>query len=167
MFVTIEPFEADFGISFLFICISLITAPCSISTAATGTEMCAPVSNGYIRTRDLVSKNNWFKNDERIIILPMSIEERLANLIKKGTYVDIRLKKEASDIVETILYKLKVEDVLDETGVSLDSKSGMNSRTAYMKLVLNKDERQKIYTAEMAGKLIYELYCDETQKPIN
>ncbi len=125
------------------------------------------MKNEYLSTSTLIDKNNWFKDDERIIILPMSIEERLANLIKKGAYVDIRLKKEASDIVETILYKVKVEDVLDETGVSLDSKSGMNSRTAYMKLILDKDERQKIYTAKMAGKLIYELYCDDTQKPVN
>jgi len=119
----------------------------------------------YVRTNALIAKDDWFRDDERIIILPMSIEERLANLIQKGSYVDIRLKKEASDIVETILYKVKVEDVLDETGTSLDSKSGMNSRTTYMEIVLDEDERQKIYTATMTGKLIYELYCDETQKP--
>ncbi|MHB8064480.1 MAG: SAF domain-containing protein [Ruminiclostridium sp.] len=123
--------------------------------------------NDYVRTNALVTKNDWFKDDERILILPMNIEERLANLIQKGAYVDIRLKKETSDIVETILYKVKVEDVLDETGASLNSKSGMNSRTTYMELILDKAERQKIYSAKMAGKLIYELYCDETQKPAN
>jgi hypothetical protein len=97
----------------------------------------------------------------------MSIEERLANLIKKGSYIDIRLKKESSAVVETVLYKVKVEDVLDETGTSLDSKSGMNSRTTYMELVLDKVSREKIYTATTQGKLIYELYCDEMQKPVN
>jgi hypothetical protein len=122
--------------------------------------------NDYVRTNNLIDRNDWFKDDERIIILPMSIEERLANLIQKGSYVDIRLKKEAVDIVETVLYKVRVEDILDETGTSLNSKSGMNSRTTYMELVLDKDERQKIYTATMTGKLIYELYCDDTQKPI-
>lgn len=123
--------------------------------------------NDYIRTNDLVSKNNWFRDDERIIILPVSIEERLANLIKKGSYIDIRLKKEFIDAVETILYKVKVEDVLDEMGYSLDSKSTMNTKTAYMELILDEKERQKIYSATMSGKLIYELYCDETQKPAN
>jgi len=123
--------------------------------------------NDYVRTNVLNAKKDWFQDDERIIILPMSIEERLANLIQKGSYVDIRLKKEAIDVVETILYKVRVEDVLDETGTSLNSKSGMNSRTTYMKLILDKDERQKIYTATKTGKLIYELYCDETQKPVN
>lgn len=121
----------------------------------------------YVRTNVLIAKKDWFQDDERIIILPMSIEERLANLIQKGSYVDIRLKKEASDTVETILYKVRVEDILDETGTSLDSKSGMNSRTTYMELVLDNEERQKIYSATMAGKLIYELYCDEMQKPDN
>jgi Flp pilus assembly protein CpaB len=121
--------------------------------------------NDYIRDSDLVSKNNWFKDDERIIILPMSIEERLANLIIKGSYVDIRLKKESSDVVETILYKVKVEDLLDEMGHSLDSKSSMNTKTAYMELILDEKDRQKVYSATMLGKLIYELYCDETQKP--
>jgi len=123
--------------------------------------------NDYVRNTTLIAKENWFDDDERIIILPMSIEERLANLIQKGSYVDIRLKKEVSDIVETILYKVRVEDVLDESGTSLDSKTAMNSRTTYMQLVLDKDERQKIYTATSSGRLIYELYCDETQKPMN
>ena len=123
--------------------------------------------NDYIRDSDLISKNNWFKEDDRIIILPMSIEERLANLIKKGSYVDIRLKKESSAIVETILYKVKVEDVLDEMGNSLDSKASMNTKTAYMELILDEEDRQKIYSATMSGKLIYELYCDETQKSDN
>lgn len=123
--------------------------------------------NDYIRTEDLVSKNNWFRDDERIIILTMSIEERLANLIKKGSYIDIRLKKESSDVIETILYKVKVEDILDEMGYSLDSKSTINTKTAYMELILDENERQKIYSATTVGKLIYELYCDETQKPAN
>jgi len=121
----------------------------------------------YVRTDALIAKKDWYLNDERIIILPMSIEDRLANLIQKGSYIDILLKKEASEIVETILYKVRVEDVLDETGTSLDSKSGTNSKTTYMELVLDKNQRQNIYTATMAGKFIYELYCDETQKPDN
>ena len=120
--------------------------------------------NEYIRTSTLIDKNNWFQDDDRIIILPVSIEERLANLITKGSYIDIRLKKDSGNIVETILSKVKVEDILDETGTSLKSKTGVNSKTAYMKVVLDNDERQKIYTAAATGKMIYELYCDDTQK---
>lgn len=123
--------------------------------------------NDYVAVKDLISRENWFKDDDRIIILPVSIEERLANLIKKGSYIDIGLKKEASNVIELILYKVKVEDILDEKGTPLDSKNGTNSRTAYMKLVLGKDRRQMIYSAKASGKLIYELYCDKTQKPVN
>lgn len=121
--------------------------------------------NEYIRTNTLIEKSDWFQDDDRIIILPVSIEERMANLITKGSYIDIRLKKNSSFTIETILSKVKVEDILDETGTSLKSKTGVNSKTAYMKLVLDNDERQKIYTAAETGKMIYELYCEDTQKP--
>lgn len=120
--------------------------------------------NDYLRGYDLVGKNSWYKQDERIIILPVSIEERLANLIRKGSFIDIRLKKETSPLVETILIRVEVADMLDENGNSVGSITGINSRTAYMKLILGEDQRQKVYTAMTAGKLIYELYCDEIQK---
>lgn len=130
-----------------------------------GTKATSKISRSdYVRSNSIMDKSEWFEDDERIIILPVNIEERLANLIQKGSFIDIRLKNEASDIVETILYKVRVEAVLDESGTAIDSKTGVNSKTAYMELILDKEERQKIYTAKTTGKLIYELYCDETQK---
>ncbi len=119
----------------------------------------------YIRSYELLEKIDWFKDDERIIVLPVSMEDRLANLIRKGSYVDIRLQKETGEATKDILYKIQVKDVLDDTGTTLDSKAAVNSKTAYLKLVLGKEERQKIYSASKNGKLIYELYCDNTQKP--
>jgi Flp pilus assembly protein CpaB len=118
----------------------------------------------YIRSYDLLDKEDWYKDDERIIVLPVSMEERLANLIRKGSYVDIRLQKDIGEIIENVLYKVRVQDVLDETGTPLEAKSGVNSKTAYIKLILNNGQRQKIYSATRTGKLIYELYCDSTQK---
>jgi hypothetical protein len=118
----------------------------------------------YFREYDLLDKNNWYEQDERIIILPASVEERLANLIRKGSYIDIRLKKDTGQGIETILKKVMVTDMLDENGNSIDSITGINSRTAYMELVLGEDERRKVYTAITEGKLIYELYCDESQQ---
>lgn len=118
----------------------------------------------YFRGYDLLDKNNWYEKDERIIILPASVEERLANLIRKGSYIDIRLKKDTSPVIETILKKVMVTDMLDENGNSIDSITGINSRTAYMELVLREGERRKVYAAIAEGKLIYELYCDETQQ---
>lgn len=122
------------------------------------------IRNDYLRNADLVNKNNWYKDDERIIILPVSIEERLANLIQKGSYIDIRLKRAINPVIETVLHKVKVEDMFDENGISLEAETAINSKTAYMKLVLDGAERQKVYTAVTEGKLVYELYCDETQK---
>lgn len=134
----------------------------SETSLAVGKKTSRKISgNDYIRNGDLVKKDSWYEKDDRIIILPVSIEERLANLIRRGSYVDIRLKKELDHKIELILSKVKVEDVLDESGNALDSISGVNSRTAYMKLILNEAERQKIYHASDSGKLIYELYCNE------
>jgi Flp pilus assembly protein CpaB len=122
--------------------------------------------NDYIISDYLVDRADWYKDDERIIVLPVSIEERLANLIVKGSYVDINLQKETGDLVEPVLSKVKVQDLLDDKGTPINSKSGVNSKTAYIKLILDKGERQKIYSAKRTGKLIYELYCDETQKSV-
>lgn len=120
--------------------------------------------NDYIISGDLIDKADLYKDDERIIVLPVSIEERLANLIGRGSYVDINLQREIGDLIEPVLSKIKVQDLLDEKGTPIDSKSGINSKTAYLKLILDKSRRQKIYSAKRAGKLVYELYCDETQK---
>ncbi|HEX2925924.1 MAG TPA: SAF domain-containing protein [Ruminiclostridium sp.] len=118
----------------------------------------------YIRSYDLLDRKAWYKDDERIIVLPVSMEERLANLIKKGSLVDIRLQTNSREVIDNVLYKVRVEDVLDESGTPIGSKSAVNSKTAYLELILDKDERQKIYSAMRSGKLVYELYCDNTQK---
>ncbi len=117
----------------------------------------------FMRNRDLLEKSNWFQEGDRIVVLPVSIEERLANLIHKGSYIDIGLKRETGTLPEPVLTKIKVQDMLDESGTPLSSITGVNSRTAYMELVLDKSEREKIYTAISAGKLVYELYCDSAQ----
>lgn len=117
----------------------------------------------YFRKSDLIHREDWFSSDARIITLPANIEERLANLIKRGSYIDILINRESRQMPETVLRKIRVEDVLDENGNSIDTKSGINSRTAYLMLVLGETERQKIYSSLAEGRLIYELYCDESQ----
>ncbi len=121
------------------------------------------LKNDYLRNYDLVNKENWYASDDRIIIVPVNIEERLANLIKKNSYIDILLKSDATALIETILKKVKVEEMLDENGNPIDAIQGINSKTAYMKLVLGREDRQKIYTCNTKGQFIYELYCDENQ----
>lgn len=140
------------------------TMPTDLSLVVGRKATCKIIKGDYIRSSDLLQKEAWFREDERIIILPVNMEERLANLIVKGSYIDIRLKREMSPMVETVLSKVKVADMLDENGTPIGSKAGINSRTAYMKLILNNNDRQKVYTAKTEGKLIFELYCNELQK---
>lgn len=118
----------------------------------------------YIRDYTLLPKEKWFKEDDRIIVLPMEVEERLANLIKKDTYIDIKLvHKDLKLVPQLVLTKVKVQDVLDESGVSL-GESGANKK-AYACLILDEIQRNRLYTARELGSLIFELYCDAAQEP--
>lgn len=128
-----------------------------------GTKAAAQIGQeDYIRTYVLLSKDKWYKEDERIIVLPMEVEERLANLIRKGSYIDIKLApKEVKAVPKLVLSRVRVEDVLDENGVSLGSNGA--AKKAYARVVLDNRQRDRIYVAREMGKLIFELYCDTTQ----
>ena len=117
----------------------------------------------YIRIYSLVNKENWFKEDDRITVLPMEVEERMANLIIKNSYIDIKMvPKTVKSLPISVLSKVRVDDVIDENGVSLGG-TGVNKK-AYVKVVLSKEQRDRLFTAREMGRLIYELYCDEGQK---
>lgn len=133
-------------------------------TLAAGNKALADIRKGdYVSRSILLGKKDWYKKDDRIIILPLNMEERLANLVKKGEYVDIRVRDDVTYEVRTVLSRIRVEDMLDDSGNSLNSDNAANSKTAYMKLVLQEHERQALYTSMKTGKIIYELYCDATQ----
>jgi Flagellar basal body P-ring biosynthesis protein len=118
----------------------------------------------YIVNYNLLPKDKWHTDDEKIIILPMDIEARLANLIRKGSLIDIKVApNQALAIPETVLSKVTIEDILDENGLSLGNSLG--SKKAYAVVILNNEQRNKVYIASQIGKLIFELYCDNSQKP--
>ena len=118
----------------------------------------------YIRDYYLIEPGNIYKDDERVFILGMDMEERLANQVKKSSYIDIRvLLKNVKSPPKTVLSKIKVDDMVDENGISLTETTG--GKKAYAKLILNENQRNRIYIARELGKLTYELYCDTTQKP--
>lgn len=123
------------------------------------------LAGDYIRKYDLLPSQKWYRNDDRIIVIQVDVETRLANLIKKGSYVDIStaLNKDLTGERQLVLAKVKVEDVLDENGVSVSSDIG--SKKAFLKFILNQSEREKLNKAKAVGKLDFELYCDKTQKP--
>jgi len=62
-----------------------------------------------------------------------------------------------------VLSKVFVEDILDENGLSLGENIG--SKKAYAQVVLDNVQRDRVYVASQYGRLLYELYCDSTQKP--
>lgn len=130
-----------------------------------GMKALTPILKGdYIPEYNLLPSNKWYKDEDRIIILPMDVEGRLANLIKKGSLIDIRVEfKDSKAPPETVLSRVFVEDILDENGLSLGENIG--SKKAYAKIVLDKAQRDRVYVASQYGMLIYELYCDNTQKP--
>ena len=130
----------------------------------TGKKALSKIGSGdYIRDYDLLSKEKWYSDGDRIIVLPVDTDARLANLIKKGSLIDIKGSlNNIKSIPKTVLSKVMVEDVLDENGVSLGNSGGGSK--AYIKLVLDKNQRDRIYAATQLGKLVFELYCDSTQK---
>lgn len=130
-----------------------------------GMRALSPIMKGdYIPEYDLLPPNKWYKDDDRTIILPMDVEGRLANLIKKGSLLDIKVElKDSKASPQTVLSRVFVEDILDENGLSLGENIG--SKKAYAEVVLDKQQRDRVYVASQYGTLIYELYCDNTQKP--
>lgn len=63
------------------------------SEQAVGMKALSPILKGdYIPAYDLLSPDKWYKEDDRTIILPMDVEGRLANLIKKGSLIDIKVE---------------------------------------------------------------------------
>jgi len=129
-----------------------------------GMKTLDPVMKGdYISGYDLLPPDKWYRDDSRTIILPMDVEGRLANLIKKGSLIDIKVHLKDSMVPpKTVLSRVFVEDILDENGLSLGENIG--SKKAYAKVVLDKAQRDRVYVASQYGTLIYELYCDNTQK---
>lgn len=132
---------------------------------AVGMKALFPILKGdYIPEYDLLPPNKWYKDDDRTIILPMDVVGRLANLIKKGSIIDIKVEfKDSKAPPQTVLSKVFVQDILDENGLSLGENIG--SKTAYAEVVLNKEQRDRVYVAQQYGTLIYELYCNTIQKP--
>lgn len=120
-------------------------------------------SGDYIRKYSLVKKEDWFKDDDRITVLPMEVEERMANLIRKNSYIDIKMiPKAGKKLPVSVLTKILVYDVIDENGVSL-GETGVNKK-AYVKVILSGKQRDRLYAAKETGRLIYELYCNDDQK---
>jgi len=129
-----------------------------------GTKAGATTEEGdFIRTYTLQEKEKWFDEDQRITVLPMEVEERMANLITRNSFIDIKtVPKEGRSLPKIVLSKIRIDDVIDENGVSLGT-TGVNKK-AYAKLFLSREQRDRLFAAKETGRLIYELYCDDGQR---
>lgn len=117
----------------------------------------------YIRKHELIEIK--YTDEQRITVIEADINARLANLIKRGSKIDIRVYIEDKGF-PLVLSGIEVEDILDETG-SADPEM-LGSKKAYIKLILNREQMDilyalKKYADETGEKLIIELYADETQ----
>ena len=133
------------------------------SAQVVGMKVLSPILKGdYILWYNLLPPDKWYKDDDRTIILPVDVEGRLANLIKKGSAIDIKvLPADQKSLPKLVLSRIMVSDVLDENGLSTGDAIG--SRKGYIVVVLDNEQRNRIYAATLYGKLMYELYCDLTQ----
>jgi hypothetical protein len=122
-----------------------------------------PVKSGdYIFSYNLISPGKWQSEDARTIVLPMTIDERLANLIKKGSIINIKVLPEGrKTIPKLVLSRITVSDMLDENGLPIGDAIG--NKKAYAVVTLNDMQRNRLYAAMQDGKLMYELFCDLTQ----
>lgn len=133
------------------------------SEQVVGMKALSPILKGdFIPQYNLLPPDKWHKDDDRTIILPVDVEGRLANLIKKGSVIDIKvLPADQKSLPKLVLSRITVSDVLDENGLSTGDAIG--NRKGYIVVVLDKEQRNRIYAAIQYGKLMYELYCDSTQ----
>jgi hypothetical protein len=118
--------------------------------------------NEYI-LKDCIDKNiTNLKKDLRITVIPVDMDGRLANLIKKGSLIDIRIRQDGiSEKSRLVLSGLNILDVLDESGNPSNVLAA--SRKAYIKLMLEREQLDALYSAQNKGKIIFELYVSPFQ----
>jgi hypothetical protein len=132
---------------------------------AVGKKCLSGISEGdYLREYELLPESGWYKDEDKVVILPMDIESRLANLIRKGSLIDIKIDLDGVEAPpKVVLAKVPVMDILDENGTS--SNGILSGKRAFAIIVLDNEQRDRLYIARDLGRLVYELYCDPTQKP--
>ena len=119
----------------------------------------------YILKSNLIPKSKIYTDDIRAIVFPANIEDRLANLIHKGSLIDVIFNPtDPAQNPQVVLAKVRVDAVFDDSGINTEG-SEIGSKKGFLKLLLSKSQRERIYSAKLFGTLSYELYCDETQKP--
>lgn len=119
----------------------------------------------YIRNCELIAYKDWYDDDEKKIVLPVERDNCLAYAVEKGSCLDIKYwPGNMSGIPETVLSKVIVHEIFDESGMALEKCFG--NKKAYLVLILGSRQRDRLYRAMSQGKLLYEQYCSKLQKPV-
>ncbi len=117
----------------------------------------------FFTETDYSDSNKLYHEDDMVTIIPMTLEQRLANMITPGSIVDIKIQPDLKNAPITVLTGIKIEAMMDENGKTIENITGY-PKTVFAKLILNKDQRNKLYIAKNMGPLIFELYTYYNQK---
>lgn len=130
-----------------------------------GKRLVSSVRKGdFITNYKLSNEADLYTDDERILAIELSSADRVANIVAKGSYVDIILKYDKiKKLPDIVLSKVKVEDLIDTNGKSVEGYAG--NKTLYARLRLGKQQRERLYAAADLGQLFCEAYGSEIQKP--
>ncbi len=119
----------------------------------------------YLRSSELLPEADWYKDDEKKIVLELQKNNNVSFVLEKGSFIDIkRWSENSGGLPVTVLSRVKVHEILDENGISIEKAVG--SRNAYIVLVLDSNQRNRLYAAMTGGgRLFCESYCSILQKP--
>lgn len=118
----------------------------------------------FITDYKLQEISDLYTDDERILAIELCPIDRIANIVTKGNFVDIVLKyKNVKKLPDIVLSKVKVQDLIDANGKSVENY--VSSKTLYAKLKLGKQQRERLYAAADLGQLFCEAYGSDAQMP--
>lgn len=129
-----------------------------------GKRLTASVRKGdYVTSYRVAGDEEIYSEDEKLIAIELSMVDRMANIIGRGSYVDIILKYDKMQrLPQTVLSKVKVEELIDTNGNPVERYPG--GKTVYARLRLGKHQRDRLYAAAEMGRLFCETYISPLQK---
>ena len=129
-----------------------------------GKKLIAKVAkDDFFRGYELLGSEQWKKDDEREMTICFDYDARVGNTVKKGSYVDVRLLSKEKSAPKVVISKILIDEIFDEAGLVVVDTDKLGSRKAFLRFVLNKEQRDRLYIASESGKLRLDLYYDSSQ----
>lgn len=133
-------------------------------SAVVGKRLMVPARKGdYVASYRVAGDEEIYSEDEKLIAIELATVDRMANIIGRGSYVDIVLKYDKTQrLPQIVLSKVKVEELVDTNGDPVERCSG--GKAVYARLRLGKAQRDRLYAASDMGRLLCETYASPLQK---